>query len=293
MNDIRAVGDDGTFTVGVRSVLQEPVRCAGIEVTKALPMEGMAGIVVKMQVCAGDGSGDFFAHPFRCECIVFAADDEGGASDVFQLTQRIVSDGSGALSLHGMHRLGCGISGSVFKALLHVGPAVIIVEPGLGKDEHLYVMHEVLGTHGGLALHEVLPGVKTEAILSCPGTHEDHTFHLLRMTQGELLGDDAAEGAADDASLGDAELVHETGVVIRHHGRGIGAFGFVGLADAAVVAQDAAEVLGPFRRMSLPDSTRGSDAHDADERFAAAALFIIHLDSVSGDVWHVGWVGCG
>ena len=272
-------------------MLQKPLGGAWIEVAQAFPVEGVACVVIEMKVSARDGGGDFFAHPAGGEGVVFTTDDEGGTFDVFQLADGVVSDGSRALGLHGMDGLRCCIGGGVFETLLHVVPAIIVIEPRLREDQHLYVVHEVFRTHGGLALHEVLPGVETEAVLTSPSTHEDHAFHLLRVTQGELLSNDRAEGAADDTRLLDAKLIHQASVVISHHGGGVGAFRFVRLADAAVVAEDAAEVLGPFSGVGFPDAAWGSDAHDADQRFAAAAFFVKHLDSVGGDVWHGGFRG--
>ena len=197
-----------------------------------------------------------------------------------------MGDGGGGLGFHRVDGLGGGVGGGVFEALLHVVPAVVIIEPGFGEDEHLDVVHEVLRAHGGLTLHQVLPGVETEAVLTGPGAHEDHAFHLIGVAKGELLGDDGAEGTADDAGLFDAELIHEAGVVVRHHGGGVGAFGFVGEADAAIVAEDAAEVLFPSLGVSVPDAAGSGDAHDADDGVAAAAFVIVHLDSVGGDVRH-------
>jgi hypothetical protein len=52
-----------------------------------------------------------------------------------------------------------GMPGVVVKALLHVVPGVVVVEPRLGEDEHLHVVHEVLQAHRGLAVHKMLPGV--------------------------------------------------------------------------------------------------------------------------------------
>ena len=73
------------------------------------------------------------------------------------------------------------------------------------------------------------------------------------------LGDDAAEGAAHDARLLDAERIHEACVVIGHHGGGVGAGGLVRGSDAAVVAEDAAEVLLPGLRMRVPDGAGSGD----------------------------------
>ncbi len=174
-------------------MLQQPLGRARIEVAHLFPVEGVAGVVVEVEVGAGDGGGDFFAHPLRGEGVVLAADDERGALHVFEFVERVVRDGGGALGLGGVQGLRRGIGGGVFETLLHVVPAVVVVEPGLGEDEHLNPLHEILGTHGGLGLHEMLPGVEAEAVLPRPGTHEDHAFHLLRMTQRELLRNDAAE----------------------------------------------------------------------------------------------------
>ena len=265
---------------------QQPLGGAGIEIVQLFPMEGMAGVVIKMQVSAGNGGGDFFTHPFRGKGVVFSADDEGGDGDVFELANRIVSDGGSALGLGSVEGLGRGIGGGIFEALLHVVPAVIVVEPWLGEDEHLNPLHEIFWAHGGLGFHEVLPGVESEAVLPCPGAHEDEALDFFGVTKSELLGDDGAEGAADDAGLLDAELVHQAGVVVGHHGAGVGAFWFVGQADAAVVAQDAAEVLFPGLSVGIPDAAGGGDAHDADKRFTAAAFFVVHLDSVGGNVGH-------
>ena len=267
---------------------EEPVGGAWIEVIQFFPVEGVTGTVIEVEFCAGDGGGDFFTHPLWGEGILFATDDEGGAVDVFEVVDGVVSDGGLGLGFHGVDGLGGGVDGGVLEALLHVGPAVIIIKPGFAEDEHLHVVHEVFRAHAGFAIHEVLPGVEAKAVLPSPGAHEDHAFDFFRVPEGKLLGDGAAEGAADDAGLLDAEAVHEAGVVVRHHGGGVGAFRFVCEADAAVVSQDAAEVLFPDFCMGIPDAAGGGDSHDADQGVSATAFFIIHLNSVGGDVRHGG-----
>ena len=156
-------------------------------------MEGVASIVIEMQVAVRDAGGDFLAHPRRCEGIILATDDEHGALDVLQVIERVVRYGGIALRFGGVQGLRRRIECCVLEALLHVVPAVIVVEPGLGKDEHLDPLHEVLGAHVRLGFLEVLPSVEAEAILACPRAHEDRRLHLVRMTQGELLSDDGTE----------------------------------------------------------------------------------------------------
>ncbi len=137
-------------------MLQQPLRRARIEIVHALPVEGMPGVVVKVEVGAGDVGGGFFAHPARSKGIILACDDEHGALDVLQVVERVVADGGGALRFHRVDGLGRGIDCGVLQALLHVVPAVVVVEPRLGEDEHLHVVHEVLRAHRGLAVHKML-----------------------------------------------------------------------------------------------------------------------------------------
>jgi hypothetical protein len=267
-------------------MLQQPLSSARIEIAEALPVEGMASVVIQMQVRSGKSGGHFLAHPFRGEGVVLPADDECGTFDILELIERVVTDSSSALCLHGMHGLRSWVEGGIFQALLHVIPTVIVVEPRLGENKHLHVVHEVFGTHRGLALHEVLPSVKAEAVLPRPSAHEDHALHLVWMTEGELLGDNGAERAADNTRLLDAELIHEASIIVRHHRSGIGTFGFVGLTHAAIVTKDAPEVLFPGLRMCIPHTTGSCHSHDADERITATAFLIKHFDTVGFDVGH-------
>lgn len=267
-------------------MLQQPLRRARIEIGETLPVEGMPGVIVEVKVGTGDGGSDFLAHPLRREGIVFAANDECGALHVLKFVERVVRDGGSTLRLHGMHGLRCRIEGGVFESLLHVAPALIVVEPGLSEDEHLHVVHEVLGTHGGFALLQMFPSTQTETILPRPGTHEDHAFHLCRMTQRELLRNDRAERTADNAGLLDAELVHEPGIIIGHHCRGVGPGWLLRFAHAAVVTEDAAEMLLPSLCVRIPNASGSSHSHDADQRITAAAFLIKHFDSVGFDVGH-------
>ncbi len=267
-------------------VLQQPLSRARIEIAETLPMEGVAGIIIQMKISSGNVRCDFLAHPARGEDIILTADDEHRALDVLEIVERVMAHGGGGLSFHRVNRLRRWIGRGFGQPTLHVVPAVVVVEPRLREDEHLNIVHEILRTHGRLALHHVLPGVEAEAILTRPSAHEDGALHFVWMTQSKLLGDHGTKGTADNTGFLDAKLIHQSGIVIRHLRGGVGASGLVRETDSAIVTENAAEVLGPSLSVGIPNATRSGDAHDADERFARAALFVEHVDTVCLDVRH-------
>ena len=260
-------------------MLQQPLGGARIKVLQAFPMEGVAGIVIQMQLCAWDQAGHFFAHPLRRESVIFAADDEGWAGHARQLLDRVVIHGGGGLGFHGMDWLRGWIDGGLGSSCQDTLPAVIVVKPRFGEDQHLDVMHEVFWTKSGFALHEVLPSGQPKPVLPGPGAHQDHARHLVRVADGQLLGNHGAERAANNAGAGDVEGIHQRGIIIRHHFSGVGTSGFVSATHASVVPKDAPKMRLPSGGMSVPDDSGCSDPHNANQRFARAALGVGHFDS--------------
>ena len=273
------------------AVFEEEVGAALIEAVEAFPVEGVASVVEEVEFCVGDVSGEFFAHPARGEDVVFATDDEAGGIDAGEVGEDVVGDAGVGLAFEGVERLrgwvACGVEEPLGEAL----GGFVVVPEWFGEDEELDVAHHVFWAEVSLDGFEVFEDGFAVVVEAGPCAHEDGAFDFFRVPEGELLGDDAAHGAADDVGFFDAEGVHETGVVVGHHGACVWAGGFIGEADAAVVAEDAAEVFFPDGGVGFPDAAWGGDAHDADDGFAGTAFFVVHFDTVGFDRGHGsgGW----
>ena len=183
------------------------------------------------------------------------------------------------LRMHGGHGLWVGIVPGAGVAFQNALPGVIVIKPRLGENKHVHIMHKISRGEKLFALHHVFPCRQSITILPRPGAHQNHTGDLFGMTEGQLLGNHAAKGTPHHTGFFNSQHIHQGRVVVGHHLRRVRPSRLVGVTHSAIVPQNAAKTLLPLRRMSLPDRSRGCDAHDEDEGIAAAAFGVGHFDS--------------
>ena len=136
------------------------------------------------------------------------------------------------------------------------------------------------------AILHVIESRSRVAIALGPRAHQDGALDFFGMTKAELLGNDRSHRNTNDLCFFNAERIHQTSVVIRHHFGCVITGRLVREANAAVVRHDAAVIRTPVSSVSFPVRTTGGDAHDQDQRITFSELFVIHLDSVRFCVWH-------
>ena len=109
---------------------------------------------------------------------------------------------------------------------------------------------------------------------------EHERAHALRGAQHELLGDHPAERHAEDVRRRDAEVVEEAGCVVRHLAHRVGLVRLVGAPGAAVVEGDYLVLAAEGGDLAEPARRVRAQTHDQEQRFAAAANFVVEIDAV-------------
>ena len=98
------------------------------------------------------------------------------------------------------------------------------------------------------------------------------------MVDGETLGDDPAQRQAQHVRPLELELVQQLGHVSRVIGQGAGLAAGNGAAEAAVIGQDAGELLGEVGNDRVPDAAIAPEAGNEEHRVALADDLVVAPD---------------
>jgi hypothetical protein len=104
---------------------------------------------------------------------------------------------------------------------------------------------------------------------------QDEAVDAAGVVDGEPLGDDAAEGEAEDVDAVELEVVEELGDVGGVVGEGAGLAPGDGAAEAAVVHQDEGEVGGEDGDEGVPGAAMATEPGDKQQGLTLPVEFVI------------------